>query len=163
MKYYVNVCYGDTFWYKDAAMKKRHRVGGPAVEFGDGQKEWYKDGVRHRKDGPAVEYCNGYKAWYRYGKYQRNDGNAVEDVHGYRAWYINGEELTEEEISKLVQRFGDKGMSERIEKLSYYMKSHGAESKYKDHYATILAWSKKEENVPQKEEKKSFNDSLKFV
>jgi hypothetical protein len=39
-----------------------HREDGPAVEYSDGTKEWFINGLRHREDGPAVEY-NGGKWW----------------------------------------------------------------------------------------------------
>lgn len=54
---------------------KLHREGGPAVEFPDGAKYWYINGLRHRLDGPAMEYPDGFSAWY-----------------------INGIRLTEEEF-----------------------------------------------------------------
>lgn len=49
------------FWRNDYG--KLHRLDGPAIEFSDGSKFWYKNGQRHREDGPAVECNNGYKAW----------------------------------------------------------------------------------------------------
>ena len=36
----------------------------PAVEFANGGKSWWLNGVRHREDGPACEYANGRKFWY---------------------------------------------------------------------------------------------------
>lgn len=36
------------------------------VKSKDG-KEWYRDGERHREDGPAIEYPDGTKFWYRNG------------------------------------------------------------------------------------------------
>jgi len=42
----------------------------PAVEYPDGEKEWYKNGLRHREnDKPAVERPNGKKEWYINGKF----------------------------------------------------------------------------------------------
>ena len=55
--------------------------------------------------------------------------------------------LTDEEYQKLKDRFND--YEEKIENLSYYLKSKG--DKYKSHYGTILNWARKEEktnNVP---------------
>lgn len=49
--------------------------------------------------------------------------------------------LTEEEYEKLKVKFPD--YKERIESLSEYMRSKG--KTYKDHYATILSWARKEE------------------
>src|SRR5271169_2260584 len=43
---------------------KRHRIDGPAVEWADGEKDWYVDNKRHRTDGPAIEWADGGKMWY---------------------------------------------------------------------------------------------------
>lgn len=48
--------------------------------------------------------------------------------------------LTKDEYDKLVEKFGEPGTRKRIEALSLYMKSKG--KRYKDHYATILAWER---------------------
>ena len=48
------------------------RDDGPALEWEEGQKEWYVDGKRHREDGPAVEYGNGYRDWWVGGMLRRN-------------------------------------------------------------------------------------------
>lgn len=54
-------------------------------------------------------------------------------------------ELTDEEYQKLKDRFSD--YEEKIENLSSYIASKGA--KYKSHYATILNWSRKDnQNMP---------------
>jgi len=50
-------------YFKDRAMKIRHRLDGPAVEYSNGSKEWRVNDKRHRLDGPAVEYSNGSKVW----------------------------------------------------------------------------------------------------
>ena len=41
-----------------------HRLDGPAVEYKDGDKVWYINGLRHREDGPAIEWSDGRKYWY---------------------------------------------------------------------------------------------------
>ena len=43
---------------------KWHREDGPAIEWGDGSKEWYLNGFCHREDGPAVEWSDGNKRWW---------------------------------------------------------------------------------------------------
>ena len=54
-------------------------------------------------------------------------------------------ELTDEEYQKLKDRFSN--YEEKIENLSSYIASKGA--KYKSHYATILNWSRKDnQNMP---------------
>jgi len=50
--------------------------------------------------------------------------------------------LTDNEYQKLIGRFGEVGVKERIEVLSAGIASHGY--KYKDYYATILAWEKRD-------------------
>jgi hypothetical protein len=49
-----------------------HRVGGPAIEYSDGNKSWYQNGLCHRIDGPAFEYTDGSKLWYLAGKFFEN-------------------------------------------------------------------------------------------
>ena len=51
--------------------------------------------------------------------------------------------LTDEEYQKLINRFGEQGTKERIENLSEGIASKGY--KYNIHYATILAWKRKED------------------
>lgn len=54
--------------------------------------------------------------------------------------------LTDEELSKLKTKFPD--WENRIENLSLYIESKGA--KYKSHYATILAWDRRDTEQRQK-------------
>ena len=54
--------------------------------------------ILHREDGPAIEYADGDKEWWINGKLHREDGPAIEDADGYKAWWINGKQLTEEEF-----------------------------------------------------------------
>ena len=61
--------FGSKFYHKDKEMEIFHREDGPAIEYADGDKEWYLNGKRHREDGPAIEYSDGYKAWYLNGVY----------------------------------------------------------------------------------------------
>ena len=65
-----------------------HREDGPAVEWLNGDKEWWIDGKRHRVAEPAVIFKN-YKAWYLYGKRHREDGPAIEWVNGSKEWWMN--------------------------------------------------------------------------
>ncbi len=41
-----------------------HRTDGPALEWGNGDKEWWINGLRHREDGSAIEWSDGDKWWY---------------------------------------------------------------------------------------------------
>lgn len=57
--------------------------------------------------------------------------------------------LTEEEYQKLVEWFGEAGAKDRLEALSLYKKSRG--KKYKDDYATVLAWEHREKKTEEQE------------
>ena len=69
---------------------KLHREDGPAMEWADGNKEWYVDGNLHRTDGPAVEWADGDKAWWVNDKLHRLDGPAVECTDGTKEWWVGG-------------------------------------------------------------------------
>lgn len=81
-----------------------HRDDGPAIEWFDGTKEWYQNGLRHRIDGPAVESIHTNR-WFQHGKLHRLDGPAVEynktDI--YNQYYLDGIEYSEQEHSRLVK------------------------------------------------------------
>lgn len=68
---------GNRFWFN----KKHefHRIGGPAIEWNNGDKEWYINDTLYRENGPAIE-----------------------DRDGDRFWYLNGKEYTEEEYKKKI-------------------------------------------------------------
>ena len=53
--------------------------------------------------------------------------------------------LTAEEYKKLLEKFGEVSTKDKIEALGQYLASKG--KKYKDHYATILSWDRK--NAPK--------------
>jgi hypothetical protein len=48
--------------------KALHRIGAPAVEYGDGSKAWWQRNERHREDGPAFEWADGSKQWFLHNK-----------------------------------------------------------------------------------------------
>jgi len=95
---------GDKAYYSDKEMKIRHRVDGPAIEYKNGDEQWYRDGKLHRENGPAkvttdkyldtsfklVYYSTKTKRWCLNGKLHRVDGPAVEYYNGDKAWYLNG-------------------------------------------------------------------------
>ena len=79
LRYHIEVNTYGTRWYRNA-MGQLHRDDGPAVEWSNGTKSWYQNGLRHRTDGPAIEYLDSGKVWF-----------------------INGEELTEDEFNQAVK------------------------------------------------------------
>ena len=70
------------FRFKDAAKQIIHHPNLPAIEWQDGTKEWYKNGVIHRDGGAAIEYSDGSKAWYFKGElcYTEQDYNILRDL-----------------------------------------------------------------------------------
>ena len=88
---------GSKFWYRNSSL---HRTDGPAVENYDGTKEWWLNGSLHRTDGPAVEHANGSKLWYRNSSLHREDGPAWVHASGTKEWYFEGKRLTEAEFNE---------------------------------------------------------------
>ena len=81
---YVIDMYGNKFWYNERG--HYHREDDlPAVEWKNGTKVWYKNGLRHRENGlPAIVYVTGTTVWY--------DENEVryridEWIDQDKAWY----------------------------------------------------------------------------
>ena len=54
--------YGTKYWYDEN--NNLHRVNEPAIEWYDGNKEWWIHGSRHRENGPAIYWINNYKRWF---------------------------------------------------------------------------------------------------
>jgi hypothetical protein len=82
-------------WYINI-FGKVHRKDGPAIEYRDGSKGWWLNGLLHREDGPAIEWVNGDKIWYINGNKHRVDGPAVEYARGERYWYLNDHKYSQE-------------------------------------------------------------------
>ena len=82
--------YGTKRWYNSKG--EFHRQNDlPAIEYADGFKEWWLNGLRHRdNDKPAIERSNGTKKWYLNNKYHRENGfPAIIEANGAKAWYLN--------------------------------------------------------------------------
>ena len=69
---------------------ENHRLGGPAVEKANGDKEWWVNGDLHREDGPAIESSDGSREWWVDGDLHREDGPALEYADGAKEWWVNG-------------------------------------------------------------------------
>lgn len=59
--------------------------------------------------------------------------------------FLSSVYLTTEEHSKLIERFGDEGVKQRIYDLNNGIMSKGY--KYKSHYHTILSWERRHERL----------------
>ena len=66
--------------------------------------------------------------------------------------------LSDEEYQKLIEKFGERLAKDKIEELSLGIKSKGY--KYKDHYATILSWDRK--NNPNNSTAKNKYEGIKL-
>ena len=58
-------------------------------------KKYCKDGMLHREDGAAVEYANGDKEYWVKGKLHRLDGPAIEEADGTKEYWINNIDVTD--------------------------------------------------------------------
>jgi len=71
----------------------------------DGNKEYFNlKGKWHRLDGPAKEWLNGDKEWYKEGRFHREDGPAVEWSNGYKYWWVLNRYLEESEFNSWINR-----------------------------------------------------------
>ena len=85
-------------WYNEKG--QLDRLDGPAVEWANGDKEWYTNGKLNRLDGPAAEYVDGTKMWFVDGKCHRLDGPAHEYADGHNDWWIDGKYMTEKQFNE---------------------------------------------------------------
>ena len=72
------------------------------------QEEWYAFDISkltvHNKDGPAVEYINGTKYWYIDGVLHREDGPAIEYINkSRRYWFLEDQRLSKKEYNELIK------------------------------------------------------------
>ena len=56
------------------------------------------DDQLHREDGPAIEWADGSRFWYRNGKLHREEGPAVEWADGSLQWFLDGKRLSKDEF-----------------------------------------------------------------
>ena len=58
-----------------------------------GTREWRRDGKRHRDGGPAIEWFDGTKVWFQHGQLHREDGPAYVGRDGDKQYHLFDEEL----------------------------------------------------------------------
>ncbi len=109
---------GDKEWYQNG---KLHRVDGPAIEYANGNKYWCQNGKYHREDGPALEWADGNKYWYQNNKFHRLDGPAVEHANGNKSYWINNKFLTKKEFDSHHQKDDYEGKEIVIEGIKYVL------------------------------------------
>ena len=84
---------------------KFHRIDGPAVEFPNGAKFWFRNGVPHRLDGPAMESTNGTKSWWINGERHNWNGPAIIRPDGTEEWWVRGVQYSKEEVVNAMTIF----------------------------------------------------------
>jgi len=68
--------------------------------------EWWVNDLRHRENNkPAVEWGDGRKSWYVNGLSHRTNGPAFENASGHKSWHLEGVEYSEEEYNKKVKDY----------------------------------------------------------
>ena len=91
---------GDKYYHSDEEMSIRHREDGPAIEWTNGDKEWYINNKQHREDGPAIEWTNGNTYWYLNSvEYSEEEFN--KKMKNSKKIVIKGKEFTVEELNSL--------------------------------------------------------------
>ena len=91
---------------------------------------------------------------------QNKNKNKNKNLYKYTYGTFKNIKLTDNEVKKLKERFGNKGFEDRVETLSHAIESKGY--KYKSHYATILAWERKN-GTHKPSDKKSKPTGIKIV
>ena len=77
-----------------------HRIGAPAIEWNDGIKVWFQNGVMHREDGPAYE-----------------------DPKGNHQYHLLGEEVTFEQFKEQRQKLAEEREQRRQETMRQLMEA----------------------------------------
>ena len=81
--------YGSKFYYKKGT-HILHREGKPAIEYANGETEWWVNNKRHRTDGPAVIWIGDFNFIYP------------------NEWWVNGVRLSEEKEEVLNKWWDNK-------------------------------------------------------
>ena len=72
------------------------------VEYYDGTKIWFKNGILHREDGPVKEYADGSKEYWFDDKRHRLDGPAIEHSNSINEYWIHGKKYNEKQYNKVT-------------------------------------------------------------
>ena len=107
MAYTVDECTDYIEYYLDGNL---HRDDGlPAVEYSDGDREWWVHDKRHRDGGlPAID-CRGHREWWVNGeKHRGGDLPAVECPGGHKEYWVNGKRHRERDLPAFIDTVGHK-------------------------------------------------------
>lgn len=78
---------GNTYYYNEN--NRLHKENGPAIEYSDGDKEWWIKGELHRLDDAAIEYADGSKQWWINHRFigSSYEGFTEDDFENYKREY----------------------------------------------------------------------------
>jgi hypothetical protein len=109
MKYTVEVNEKGTYWFKEGT-KILHREDGPACEWANGDKFWYKNGKLHREDGFAFETILDFgsigscKYWKIKESTPEGYPLCMEEICPNK-YYINDTQVKEEQLDNRNKQF----------------------------------------------------------
>ena len=89
------ICNMSIRYYKNDNL---HREDGPAIEYPNGEKYWFINGLSHREDGPTVEFADGRKSWHYKDKFY-----GINDDFTNETWKEKVEELIRKEKLKIFK------------------------------------------------------------
>ncbi len=89
---------GTKQWFENG-LKHRADGEGPAHKGKDGLAVWFFKGKIHRENGPAKIYPHGSKFWYINNKLHRTDGPAIEFWNGEVEYWIDGKRVSKEDLN----------------------------------------------------------------
>lgn len=138
---------GNVYHFQD---DEYHREDGPAIEYPNGSKSWWKQGKLHREDGPAIEWPSA-KKWCLNGVLHREDGPAVEYISGNKEWWLNG--LQHREDGPAVERVSFSPEYEEANEW-YVFGAPMTEGEFNQWHAKKELNEKLQTNLPQKHHEK---------
>ena len=94
------------------------------------------------KDIRLIEFVKKERTYIPEEKDESEDEQKVAKKKGKKE-YADGVYLTPEEYDKLINEIGENPTKEYMKDLSLYIQSKGR--RYKSHYATVLAWHRKDQ------------------
>lgn len=99
-------------YFKDRSRSILHRLGGPAVLYGNNE-EWWRDGKLHRENGPALVSINYTQTAQMSQNGQWNNTNSR-----LKEYYYDGKKMKDaEELARVVARAYNKIIAPELDSL----------------------------------------------
>lgn len=108
--------YGNKFWYLN---DKRHREGGPAIEYADGYKEWWLNGKK-----VTEEEVRGKKTQDNVNSPSHYNQSGIECIDAIKASLGDGyQDYCKGNVMKYLWRYKYKNGIEDLKKAQWYLNS----------------------------------------